>query len=178
MVLSPFLHKKSAPHQGRSAIAPRGTTRVCRRAWPAASHRDNGDESVRAYPAIILPPDSSPWAATRAGTSMPSAGSSGVNFTPRRSPPRFQPRRGSLSDGHEGLLSPSQPNRNYFNTRPRELQRFIQVFTKRPVSPGGLEWTPFHICSVSSILIWRGVVRIHFVQVLRLRLATARLRSG
>ncbi len=42
-----LLHKKIAPHQGRSAIAPRGTTHVCR--VPAASHRDNGDESVRAY---------------------------------------------------------------------------------------------------------------------------------
>ncbi len=40
-------HKKSAPDQGRSAIAPRGTTHVCR--MVAASHRDNGDESVRAY---------------------------------------------------------------------------------------------------------------------------------
>ena len=47
-------HKKNAPHQGRSAVALRGTTRVCRET--AASHRDNGDESVRAYPAITPRP--------------------------------------------------------------------------------------------------------------------------
>ena len=128
MTLSPLLQKKTPLDQGRGAHAPRGTTHVCREA--AASHRDNGDESVRAYlcdPAAARGRHASPGQA-------PSARRLRSELRPRPHPPRFQPRRGSLSEGKGVTLSISANPRDILAHVPGNYNGFNEVFTWEDVA--------------------------------------------